>query len=371
MGTDAALAKLDPALAEAWRLAVGRSSPRPSTWDDIIGNARAVEQIREAITAAKKMNRPLPHMLLFGPPGTGKSTLAKIVSRECGGEFFETTASTLETPQDMIRFLLEMTYGRERTGQPSTLFIDEIHRLGVAGGRQAIDQESIFPLLEDWRFPHNLIRKVVTDVNGIERIMTTTDMLVWPFSCIGATTEPGMLSQPLLRRFLIQIELEPYTEAEITQIIIGSARRLSWKITESAAETLAKFGRRTPGTALALLTSANSRAIATGREIIDDAVADEVIERMRLYPLGLTETDVRVLRLLYDRIPKGVGQSEISRALNISASQFGSMIEPFLRSLNFMETLSRRVIRPEGIRYLQQIGKLADTSRPEVRAALT
>jgi Holliday junction resolvasome RuvABC ATP-dependent DNA helicase subunit len=84
----------------------------------------------------------------------------------------------------------------------------------------------VFPLLEDWRFPHNLIRKKVEDVKGIEYVMNANEVLTWPFAAVGATTEPGMLSQPLLRRFLVHVELEPYTEAEITQIIIGSAKRL-------------------------------------------------------------------------------------------------------------------------------------------------
>lgn len=367
---DPALAQR-PALASAYAAAVRRSSPRPSSWTDVIGNQRAVEQIQEAVTAAKRMARPLPHLLLFGPPGTGKSTMAKLIAREFAGEYIETMASTLETPADMIRFLWQMNIARERTGQPSTLFVDEIHQLGIAKGRQAIDQESVFPLLEDWRFPHNLIRKKVEDVNGIERVMTGNDVLVWPFTMVGATTEPGMLSQPLLRRFLIHIELEPYSEAEITRIILGSAARLEWPITEPAAMTLAKYGRRTPGTALQLLTSANNRAVATGRQngMIDEAVADEVIERMRLYPLGLTDTDVRVLRLLYDRIPKGVGMGEICRALGISQSQFTGLCEPYLRLLGMIETLSRRVIRPEGIRYLAQLGQV-DRSRPEVRAVL-
>jgi holliday junction DNA helicase RuvB len=136
----------------------------------------------------------MPHLLLFGPPGTGKSTLAKIVAREFGGEYLETMASTLETSADVIRFLWQMNISRERTGQPSTLFVDEIHQIGVAKGRQSIDEESVYPLMEDWKFPHNLIRKVVHDVNGIERIMTATEVLVWPFTLIGATTEPGLLS---------------------------------------------------------------------------------------------------------------------------------------------------------------------------------
>ncbi|MGH8544266.1 MAG: AAA family ATPase [Gammaproteobacteria bacterium] len=357
---------MNESLRAQYERAVHKSSPRPTEWSDIIGNARAVEQIREAITASKKNGSPLPHMLLFGPPGTGKSTLAKITSMAFGGGFFETTASTLEQPQDMIRFIWQMNLERERTSNPSVLFIDEIHQLGAAKGRLAIDQESVYPLLEDWEMPHNLIRKTVRDVKGTEYTMTTNSVLAWPFTCIGATTEPGVLSQPLLRRFLIHVELDPYTESEIAQIIQGSARRLGWTITEGAAEKLARYGRRNPGTANGLLTSANNRAVATDRDVIDEAVADEVIERLRLYPLGLTETDVRVLRLLYDRSPKGVGQAEISRAIGISLSQFACMCEPYLRLLGFVETLSRRVIRPEGISYLAQIGKI-DTSKPEVR----
>lgn len=359
-------------LAEEYAAAVKRTAPRPLSWDDVIGNKRAVEQIREAISASKKSGKttPLPHMLLFGPPGMGKTTMAKIASREFG-EFFETTASTLEAPADMIRLLWAANVGREKTGQPSVIFIDEIHQLGAAKGRMAIDQESIFPLLEDWRFPHNMIRKTVTDFDGIERVLLRSDFLVWPFTCVGATTEPGMLSSPLLRRFLLHVELDPYTEAEIAQITIGSAKRLEWPITEGAAAKIAAYGRRTPGTALQLLTSAHSRAIATDRPIVNEDVADEVIERLGLLPLGLTQSDLRVLLALYDRMPRGMGMAELCRATAISVSQFTGLVEPWLRQLNFIETLARRVIRQEGVRYLAEIGKIKiDLSRPEVRAAV-
>ena len=344
-------------------------APRPTTWDGIIGNARAVEQIREAILAAKKMSRPLPHMLFFGPPGTGKTTIAQMAARDMGGFLVTTTASTLETPADLVRVIWQMNDGCEQTRTASLAFIDEIHTLGKSNGRQAIDQEQLFTLLEDWVMYHNLIGKRVEDERGRRYILRDNNTAALPFTAIGATTEPGLLSQPLLRRFLIHIELDPYTENEIATILGGSAQRLGWTITDAAATWLSCFGRRNPGTAMSLLTAANSRAVATDRPNIDEAVAQEVTERLRLYPQGLTETDVRVLRLLYERSPRGIGQAEICRALSISQSQFTGMVEPYLRQLDMMETLARRVIKPAGIRYLAQIGKL-DTSRPEVRAAL-
>lgn len=358
-----------------WR--AGQNTPstqmaqvRPQTWDGIIGNARAIDQIRESILAAKKQGRPLPHTLIFGPPGTGKTTIAQMIARDMGGRLIATTASTLEVPADAVRLLWQINKGYAMTGTGSIAFIDEIHMLGQAKGRQSIDQEQMFTLLEDWVLYTNLLGKKVQDADdGRLYTITGNDIPVVPFTALGATTEPGMLSQPLMRRFLIQIELDPYTEDEVATILRGSAQRLGYPITDAASAALAKFSRRNPGTALSLLTAANARAIATDREITEE-IAQEVIERQRLYPQGLTWTDVRVLRLLYDRTPRGVGLAEICRALNISQSQFSGMIEPYLRQLDFMETLARRVIKPAGMRYLASIGQLDTTNRPDARAAL-
>jgi len=360
-------------LPEEYLAATRRANPRALTWDDIIGNANAVAQIREAIDAAKAQGIQLPHMLLFGPPGMGKTTIAKITATSIGGRFFETTASTLETQQDVFVIFAEMNEARVATGYASTIFVDEIHMLGQARGRLSVDMESIYPLLEDWQFHHSLMGKSFPGrLDGKPQTLTplTATLPVWPFTCIGATTEPGMLSQAMLRRFLIHIELQPYSEEDIIKILLGSARRMSYAMDEAAGVELAKYARRNPGRCLQLLTSARNRIVAQqgpDGNITED-IAREVIERMGLYPLGLTETDVKVLRVLSDR-PKGVGQAEICRAVGISQSQFSGMIEPYLRLLNFVETLSRRVIRPEGLVYLARLGKI-DASRPEIRAAL-
>jgi len=273
-------------------------SARPTTWDDVIGNTRAVAQIREAQAAAKLDGRPMPHTLLFGPPGMGKTTMSKLIAQDSGGQFFETTASTLETPADVIRYLWAMNEARRTSGNPATLFIDEIHMLGVARGRLAVDQEALFPLFEDWVFPHNLIRKTVQNMQGRPVLLTSNELRVWPFTAVGATTEPGALSQALLRRFVVQVELEPYSEAEIAQIAAGSARRLGWPVQDEALVTLAAYSRRNPGTSNNLLSAARSRARMTGRATIDRDTMAEVIERQQLFPQGLTATDIRVLMAL-------------------------------------------------------------------------
>lgn len=355
-------------LAE-WTRVTKRNSPRPTTWDSIIGNARAKMQIQEAVAAAKKDGRPLPHLLLFAPPGSGKTTLSKVIARDMGGGFVESTASTLEIPADVLRIIWTLNALREEMNVPATLFLDEIHTLGMGTSRASIDQESMFTLLEDWQFFHNLINKVVTDDAGKEWRITDTSARAWPFTCIGATTQPGQLSQPLLRRFLLQIALDPYTEDEIAQILLGAAERLGLTLTEDAAAILSKYSRRNPGTGNSLIEHARARATASDRPSITVDVAREVVERLNLYPLGLNETDVKILKALYDRAPKGMGQAELARSVGISLSQFSGLHEPFLQLLNFLETQARRVIRPEGIKYLAEIGKI-DLTRLDVRAVM-
>jgi Holliday junction DNA helicase RuvB len=196
--------------------------------------------------------------------------------------------------------------------------------------------------------------------------LLNSPLYVWPFTLVGSTTEPGMLSQPLLRRFLLQVEFQPYSQEEIAEIMEGAARTPEWPIEPEAAAELATYSRRNPGRAYSLLTAARNRAVATARDTITEQVVQEVIARQSLFPLGLTETDVRILKLLAER-PKGVGMAEICRAVGISQSQFSGMIEPYLRQLNLIETLSRRMIRPEGLAYLAELGKI-DSPQSELAA---
>lgn len=356
-------------LPEQIRHLYTRNNPRPTTWDDFIGNGAQVEIIREAIASSQTQNRPLPHTLLFGPPGVGKSTLSKQIARSTNGGFIEISGSNLETPLDVIKVLHRLTIEWDRTQTYPVLFVDEIHTLGMSKGRQAIDQESIYPLLEDFYFPHNLQGKKYELEHGEEWTLESNMFIVPPFTCIGATTDPGILNQAILRRFLLHIEMAPYTEEEISRIILGTAERLGWEIDSDAAMNLAKMSRLNPGKAYSLLTSAQNRAVAASRPRIDLETTQEVLNRLNLYRLGLSHLDVKILKLLADRMPRGMGQAELCRATNISPSQFSAMVEPFLRQLGFVETLSRRVITQRGLRYLVEIGHI-DTNRLEVRAAI-
>jgi Holliday junction DNA helicase RuvB len=255
---------------------------------------------------------------------------------------------------------MALNASRKRTGVAPVLFIDEVHGLGDARGRLSIDQEAIYPVLEDFVYFHNLRGKRIDAADSPTGAwtMTSSEFRLWPFTTVAATTEPGALSAPLLRRFLLHVPLEPYSEEDIAAIMMGASARLGLVITPEAAEALSKVARRNPGRSYQLLRSAADRATADGRPGITIQVAREIIARMRLYPLGLDETDIRILKLLASR-PKGVGQAEISRALGISVRQFSEMAEPYLRQLGFVETLSRRCITAAGLQYL------AGLARPE------
>ena len=327
-------------LAE-YTAATARTIPRAETWDDVIGNERAVQQIQELILSAQFRNNPVDHILIYGPAGVGKTTISKIVAREMGSYYVESTASTLITHEAVMRILHNLNIGAGATKKPSVWFIDEIHVLGKRG----VSQEAFLPLLEGWSFDHNREGKRVPlamQQHG-DDVWKSSKFLTWPFTAIGATTDPGLLSAPLSRRFNIKIELDPYQVTDIAEIVRRGALRLNIRISETAAMTLADCSRLNPGRSFNILAYARTRMDALGAPEIDDAIMAETIERMGIYTQGLTGSDIRALEALAYRYPKGMGQMEISKTLGIQLSQFSSMLEPYLRQFGFLQTLNRRV----------------------------
>jgi Holliday junction DNA helicase RuvB len=333
---------------------------RPDTWDDLIGNTAAKEVLLEAVDASAKTGEPVPHVLLYGPSGMGKTTLAQLMASSIGGVLIKTTGSTLETPVDLLRLAVDisMAAGRPETDDPENpvvVFIDEIHALGGSGkNRQSIDIESVYTMLEDRVLYHNLQGQPY-QWNGQMLRPKSNFVPLPPFTLIGATTDPGLLPIAFLRRLLLQVELVRYEPSEIAEIIRRTADRHGWTMNDDAADLLSSYSRCTPGIAYQLLTQCHTRSIANDENEISVPVVEFVIKRLRLHPLGLTTNDIEILKTLRSR-PKGVGAAELARAVGIAPTTFTALCEPQLRLLGFLRTMSRREITEAGVQYLDSIG---------------
>ena len=282
---------------------------RPQTLTDYIGQAKAKENLRVYLEAAKMRGEPLDHLLLYGPPGLGKTTLAGIVANEMGVLFRVTSGPAIEKPGDLAALLTNLQEG-------DVLFIDEIHRLS----RQV--EEVLYPALEDY---------ALDIIIGKGPSAQSIRINLPRFTLVGATTRAGQLSSPLRDRFGVMLKLEMYSPEEIREIVCRSAGILEISCNDEGAKVIAQSSRGTPRVANRLLKRVRDFAMVRGEDEITLAAALYAMERMEIDDSGLDELDRTLLRAVIEMYGGGpVGLDTLAAALGEEAVTLEDVSEPYL-----------------------------------------
>ncbi len=306
---------------------------RPQSLSDVIGQQKVLTRLKITLDAAKKRNEPLGHLLLDGPPGLGKTTLATVIPRELGTKLQITSGPSLSAPKDLLPYLTNASQG-------SVLFIDEIHRMPAAV------EEYIYPAMEDFRVD-------ITLGEGLNA--RTVNIKLQRFTVIGATTRSGLLTGPLRDRFHNREHLDFYTVEEIAEIVRRSSRKLRTEISEDAVAEIAKRSRGTPRKANNLLRWARDYAQSKSDGRITPEAARDAFHLQEVDDLGLEAQDRRYLTTLVHSFGGGpAGVSALGHSLNIPTDTLEDEIEPFLLRIGFLHRTPRgRMITGNALRHLQ------------------
>ncbi len=305
---------------------------RPKTFDDYIGQSALKGNLKIAIEAAKKREQVLDHLLFYGPPGLGKTTLAGVIASEMGTEIKITSAPALERPRDIIGILMSLQGGE-------VLFIDEIHRLNK------IAEEILYPAMEDF---------YLDMTTGKAQAVKTLRVPVPKFTLIGATTKAGSLSGPLRDRFGIIHRLEFYTTEELSQVVKRTAGILNFNIKEEGAKAIARRSRGTPRIANRLVKRVADYALVKSNGIITEEIANEALDVLKIDEYGLDNTDRARMKRSIEKYDGGpVGIETLAAALGEDARTIEDVYEPYLLQGGLLQRTPRgRKVSPEGYRHL-------------------
>ncbi len=293
---------------------------RPKGLSDYVGQAKAREQLEIFIGAAKQRAEALDHVLLFGPPGLGKTTLSHIIANELGVNLRQTSGPVLEKPKDLAAILTNL----ERN---DVLFIDEIHRLSP------VVEEILYPALEDYQ---------IDIMIGEGPAARSIKLDLQPFTLVGATTRAGMLTNPLRDRFGIVARLEFYSAEELTRIVTRSAGLLDVPVDAPGALEIARRSRGTPRIANRLLRRVRDYAQVKGRGAIDAAIADKALAMLDVDPQGFDVMDRKLLEAVIHRFDGGpVGLDNVAAAIGEEPGTIEDVIEPYLIQQGYLQRTPR------------------------------
>lgn len=310
----------------------GELSLRPKRLREYIGQAKIKDNLEISLEAARRRGEALDHLLLYGPPGLGKTTLAHIVANEMEATLRTSSGPAIERPGDLAAILTNLEPG-------SVLFIDEIHRLN------RLVEEILYPAMEDYQLDL---------VIGKGPSARTIKLDLPRFTLIGATTRAGLLSSPLRDRFGIHHYFAFYNTAELHTIVVRSAEILNVGIENSGAEEIARRSRGTPRIANRLLKRVRDYAQVRADGVITARVADEALSKLEVDALGLDEFDRKLLRVMIEKYNGGpVGVETLAAATSEERDTIEDMYEPYLLQLGFIARTPRgRIATPDAYKHL-------------------
>jgi len=292
---------------------------RPSSWDEYIGQKKIKKNLKVFIEASKKRNEALDHILFFGPPGLGKTTIANIIATEMNTNIKTTAAPMIEKAGDLAALLTNIEEG-------DILFIDEIHRMSPA------IEEILYPAMEDFR---------LDIIIGSGPAAQTVKIDLPRFTLIGATTRAGMLSNPLRERFGMHFRMQFYTPEELTQIVDQAAHKLEKPSQKKASVEIAKRSRGTPRIALRLLKRVRDFSEVANENEVTLERARYALDELGVNHLGFDEQDIQLLELLVSAKSKPMGLSTIGAALSEDEGTIEDVLEPYLIANGYIERTAR------------------------------
>ncbi len=308
------------------------NSIRPKTFDAYIGQGALKETLKITIAAAKKREQPLDHLLFYGPPGLGKTTLAGVIAGQMGVEIKITSAPALERPRDIIGILMSLKGGE-------ILFIDEIHRLNK------VAEEILYPAMEDF---------YLDMTTGKAQTVKTLRLPLPKFTLIGATTKAGALSGPLRDRFGIIHRLQFYTDEELSKVVTRTAGILNIEIDKDGALEIASRSRGTPRIANRLVKRVADFALVKSDGKIGREIAKAALDTLKIDECGLDMTDRGLLKLIAEKFNGGpVGIETLAAALGEDVKTLEDVCEPYLLQAGLLQRTPRgRMITPYALEHL-------------------